>query len=136
MFFMTFFANRPHHIPNVKDDFIHGCDLHEGDYGKPGSTIEWTYTVDGKKKTIKQILEVVDEENKIMKFNCIGGDLIKDYSTFVVTFQVFPVCEGVSKVVWTFEYVKKVAGFPEPTGEMDALVCIAKHIDDHHHSTK
>ncbi|XP_074275957.1 MLP-like protein 34 [Silene latifolia] len=132
--FHDFFANRPHHIPTVKDDFIHACDLHEGDYGTQGSTIEWTYTVDGKKKKIKQILELIDEKNKVMKFNCIGGDLMEDYDTVLVTFQVIPVTEGTCKVVWTFEYVKKKPGIPEPSGEMDSLLELAKHIDDHHHS--
>ncbi|XP_074276026.1 MLP-like protein 31 [Silene latifolia] len=132
--FHDFFANKPHHIPNVKDHFIHACDLHEGDYGKPGSTIEWTYTVDGKKKKIKQILEVIDEENKTMKFNCIGGDLMEDYDDFIATFHVIPVSEGTCRVVWTFEYVKKRPGIGEPSGEMDSLIETALHIDEFHHS--
>ncbi|KAK9748183.1 hypothetical protein RND81_02G041800 [Saponaria officinalis] len=132
--FHDFFANKPHHIPNVKDDFIHACDLHEGAFGTPGSTIEWTYTVDGKKKTIKQILEVVDEKNKVIHFKCIGGDLMKDYKEFLAILKVIPVAEELSKVIWTFIYEKFQPGFPEPTGEMDALVKIAKDIEDHHHA--
>ncbi|KAL9235868.1 hypothetical protein vseg_010600 [Gypsophila vaccaria] len=131
--FHDFFANKPHHIPTVNDNFVHACDLHEGAFGTPGSTIEWTYTVDGQKKTIKQILDVVDEENKVMKFNCIGGDLMKDYKDFLVTLKVIPIDEETSKVIWTFDYEKLTPGFPEPTAEMDALINIAKEIDDHHH---
>ncbi|XP_074312066.1 MLP-like protein 43 [Silene latifolia] len=134
--FHDLFANRPHHLPNVKDDFIHACHLHEGAFGTPGSTIEWTYTVDGKKKTAKQIVEVVDEQNKVMKFKSIDGDLTKDYNYFAATFQVLPLTTGTCKVIWTLEYEKKEPGFPEPTAEMDALIKMAKEIDDHHHGVK
>ncbi|XP_074271694.1 MLP-like protein 31 [Silene latifolia] len=131
--FHDFLANKPHHLPNVNGDLVQGCELHEGAFGTPGSTIEWTYTVDGKRKTIKQKLEVVDEENKVMKFKCIEGELMKEYNYLIVTFEAVPVSNETSKVIWTFEYEKKEPGLPEPTAEMDALVTLAKEIDDHHH---
>ncbi|XP_074271655.1 MLP-like protein 34 [Silene latifolia] len=89
--------------------------------------------IDGKRKTIKQKLEVVDEENKVMKFKCIDGELMKEYNYLIVTFEAVPVSNETSKVIWTFEYEKKEPGLPEPTAEMDALVTLAKEIDDHHH---
>lgn len=32
-----------HHISNVSTDKVHGCDLHEGDWGTVGSIVYWNY---------------------------------------------------------------------------------------------
>ena len=46
---------RPHHISNVSPGIVQGCALHEGDWGKEGSVINWDY-VHGK--------EILDHINK------------------------------------------------------------------------
>uniref|UniRef100_A0A7C8ZUI0 Bet v I/Major latex protein domain-containing protein n=1 Tax=Opuntia streptacantha TaxID=393608 RepID=A0A7C8ZUI0_OPUST len=132
--FHEIFLSRPHHVSKVNPEFVQGCDLHEGAFGKQGSKICWRYTLDGKALTAKQILELIDEENKIIRFNVIEGDLLKEYKYFVVTYQVIPKGEEKSLVKWIFEYQKLHPGVPEPTTLMDSLVRLAKEIDDHHHS--
>lgn len=132
--FHEIFLNRPHHISNVSPELIQGCDLHEGAFGKQGSKICWRYTLDGKALVGKEILELIDEENKIIRFNVIEGDILKEYKYFVLTYQVIPKGEEKSLVKWIFEYQKLHPGVPEPTSLMDALVRLAKEIDDHHHS--
>ncbi|XP_074276011.1 MLP-like protein 43 [Silene latifolia] len=131
--FHDFYQNRPHDIPVVNPDFVQACDLHEGAYGTPGSIIEWKYSIDGKPQTMKELVEVVDEENKIMKFKCLEGDLMKYYNYFDITLQVFPKDNENSIARWTFEYEKKQDNDPDPTAEMDELIKLAKQIDDHHH---
>ncbi|KAJ8424332.1 hypothetical protein Cgig2_029023 [Carnegiea gigantea] len=132
--FHEIFLSRPHHISNVNPEFVQDCELHEGSFGKQGSKICWRYTLDGQALLAKAILELIDEENKMIRFNVIEGDLLKEYKYFVATYQVIPEDEEKSLVKWTFEYEKLHPGIPEPTNLMDALVRLAKEIDDHHHS--
>lgn len=42
--FHELWSTKPHHVSNIVPDKIHGCDVHEGDYGHVGSIILWTYT--------------------------------------------------------------------------------------------
>lgn len=42
--FHDMLLNRPHHISNASTDKVQACDLHEGDWGKEGSTICWSYS--------------------------------------------------------------------------------------------
>ncbi|KMT06303.1 hypothetical protein BVRB_7g162260 [Beta vulgaris subsp. vulgaris] len=131
--FHELFQDRPHHICNIHPEFVHGCDLHDGAFGTAGSKICWNYTLDGKRQSAKQILELIDEENKIIKFKMLEGDLMEDYNTFVLTYHVIPEGKEISLVKWIFEYEKKHPGVPEPSSLMDALLGLAKEIDDHHH---
>ena len=43
--FHEVFWCRPHHISNVCPEKIQKVHLHEGDWGSPGSIIEWSYVV-------------------------------------------------------------------------------------------
>jgi len=90
-------------------------------------------TLDGKALSATQILEVIDEENKVIKFNVIEGDLMKEYKSLVITYQVIPKGENSSIVKWILDYEKLHAGIPEPTSSLDALIRLAKEMDDHHH---
>ena len=92
--------------------------------------------VDGKPQVGKEIIEMVDKENKTVRFKLIEGDLLEEYNSFVITYQVIPEGKELSKVRWIFEYEKKHIGIPEPTKLMDSLLHLAKLIDDHHHTPK
>ncbi|CAO2812939.1 unnamed protein product [Amaranthus hypochondriacus] len=127
---------KPHEISNIHPELVQGCDLHDGDFGTPGSIICWNYSIDGKPQVGKEIIEMVDKENKTVRFKLIEGDLLEDYNSFVLTYQVIPEGEELSKVRWIFEYEKKNIGIPEPTKLMDSLLHLAKQIDDHHHTPK
>lgn len=37
-------SGRPHHISKVSPAHIQSCEIHEGEWGKPGSVIFWNYT--------------------------------------------------------------------------------------------
>ncbi|KAJ8421975.1 hypothetical protein Cgig2_000645 [Carnegiea gigantea] len=132
--FHEILMSRPHHISNVHPEFVQDCEVHEGSFGKQGSKICWRYTLDGKACIAKQILELIDEENKMIRFNVIEGDLLKEYKYFVITFQVIAKDEEKCLVKWLFEYEKLHPGVPEPTTLMDAEIRLTKEIDEHHHS--
>ncbi|KAL3578365.1 hypothetical protein D5086_019869 [Populus alba] len=52
--FHDIFSCRPHHISNMSPAKIQNVDLHEGEWGKPGSVICWSY-VHGKAVSSKII---------------------------------------------------------------------------------
>lgn len=41
--FHHMFTAKPHHVSKASPANIQGCELHEGDWGKPGSIIFWNY---------------------------------------------------------------------------------------------
>jgi len=41
--FHDIFSCRPHHISNMSPAKIQNVDLHEGEWGKPGTVICWSY---------------------------------------------------------------------------------------------
>ncbi|KAH9621595.1 hypothetical protein KSS87_016922 [Heliosperma pusillum] len=103
--FHEIFSTRPHHISTMSPANIHGVDVHEGDFGKPGSVILWNYTLEGKKCVAKNIIEVVDEENKLVKTKIIDGNLLKEFKTFTLTLHVVPRGD-LTGVKWIVEFEK------------------------------
>lgn len=77
---------------------------------------------------------MVDEKNKKIRFKVIEGHLLDDYNSFVFVSQVISEGEELCLVKWTLEYEKKHSGIPDPTTVLDALLDVAKQIDEHHHS--
>ena len=43
--FHELFGSTTHEASNIVPDHIHGCDLHEGEFGQLGSIIKWGYTL-------------------------------------------------------------------------------------------
>ena len=41
--FHEMFRHKPHHLTHASSDKIHGCELHEGEWGQVGSVIYWNY---------------------------------------------------------------------------------------------
>ena len=39
------FSSKPHHVSAMSPVNIHGCEVHEGEFGQVGSIICWDYTL-------------------------------------------------------------------------------------------
>ncbi|KAL9272706.1 MLP-like protein [Drosera capensis] len=129
--FHDMFSTKPHHISNVSPQHIQGCDLHQGEFGVPGSVIFWNYTLDGKACVAKEIVEAIDVENKSITFNVIEGDLTKEYKTFKVTIDIVPKGD-IDVVKWTIDYEKLKESVPEPIKILEFAINITKDIEAHH----
>uniref|UniRef100_A0A7C8ZTL0 Bet v I/Major latex protein domain-containing protein n=1 Tax=Opuntia streptacantha TaxID=393608 RepID=A0A7C8ZTL0_OPUST len=128
--FHELFGSRPHEISNISPEKVHTCDLHEGEFGKTGSIIGWHYTLGGKKGFVKHNVEI-DEENKLLRFNTIGGDLLNDYKSIIAICHVIPKGE-VTSVKWILEFEKLHDDGPYPTKELDFLIALTRDIEAHH----
>ncbi|XP_038893272.1 MLP-like protein 43 [Benincasa hispida] len=128
--FHEMFHKKPHHISNASGDKVHGCELHEGEWGKVGSIIYWNYSQDGKSKVSKQVIEGVDEEKNLITFRIIEGDLLEHYRTFKYTIQAIPKGEG-SVVYWTLEYEKRHENIEDSQSLLKLCFDVSKDIDTH-----
>ncbi|XP_074266294.1 MLP-like protein 31 [Silene latifolia] len=132
--FHELFANQPHHLSTIVPDQVHGYDVHEGELGKPGSIIQWDYTLDGKKSVAKQELEVVDEEKKMIKFKFLeGSDLLKEYKNMSVTFQAIPKGDF-EAILWDIDFERFDDFGPYPTSVMDFFIKVTRDVEAHHHA--
>nr|GMD66051.1 kirola-like [Ipomoea batatas] len=115
----------------MSPDKIHGCDLHEGEWGTVGSVICWNFTHDGKKQIAKEIIEAIDEEHKTVKFKVIEGDLIELYKSMSISVHVDT--RGINNLVtWTIEFEKQNESIPEPHTLVQFVLALTKDIETHH----
>ncbi|MGI4370303.1 MLP family protein, partial [Klebsiella pneumoniae] len=110
---------------------VQSVNLHEGDWGTVGSVISWNYTIDGKEKTAKDIIEAIDEETKSVTFKVVEGDLMELYKTFIIVVHVDTKGEN-NLVTWTFHYEKQKEDVEEPNTLMDFCIEVTKDIETHH----
>ncbi|XP_010415784.1 PREDICTED: MLP-like protein 43 [Camelina sativa] len=130
--FHHMFVERPHHVSKATPDKIHGCELHEGEWGKVGSIVIWNYVFDGKARMVKDRIEAVEPEKNLIKFRVIEGDLMEEYKSFFVTIQVTPKHgESGSVVHWHFEYEKINEEVVHPENLLQFAVGMSKEIDEH-----
>ncbi|KAK9698732.1 hypothetical protein RND81_08G127300 [Saponaria officinalis] len=130
--FHELIGTNPHHLSNITPDKIHACDLHEGDFGQPGSIVQFDYTCDGKKCVAKEIIEEINEEKKLVRYKMIeGSTLLEDFKSMIVTMQVIPKGE-IDAIMWTFEFEKLADIGPYPIALMDLAICVTRDIEAHH----
>ncbi|KAK5838595.1 MLP-like protein 28 [Gossypium arboreum] len=109
--FHEMFAHKPHHVHHK----IQGCDLHEGERGKVGIIVHWSYVHDGKAKKAKEVVEAVDPDKNFITFRVIEGDLMEEYKSFVAMILVSPKSKDSGSIVhWTLEYEKLHDGIAHP----------------------
>nr|GMD24837.1 kirola-like [Ipomoea batatas] len=90
---------------------------------------------DGKTKTAEEVIEAIDEKEKLVKFKVIGGEILEDYKSFIITCEVHT--DGDNHLVtWTIEYEKVKEEIPEPLSYLDFLLDITKDMEDHHANLK
>ncbi|CAI9096008.1 OLC1v1032068C1 [Oldenlandia corymbosa var. corymbosa] len=132
--FHELFRKEPHQLSTISPDTVHNCDLHDGDWGTVGSVISFDYTHDGKKCVAKEMIEVIDEEKKLVTFKIIEGDLLELYKNISVTVHVETHGES-NLVTWTIDYEKLHEGVPDPNTLIDLCFKITKEIEAHHLSS-
>ncbi|KAL8037622.1 hypothetical protein ABFX02_11G050600 [Erythranthe guttata] len=130
--FHELIRHKPHQITDIAPEKVQGCDLHEGEYGHVGTIVNWRYTYDGKEKTAKQVIQKINEEQKLVQFKTFEGDLMEVYKTFLVTFHV-ETKNDIDLVTWTFEYEMLSDDVVEhPIAMLSFVIDVTKDIETHH----
>ncbi|OAP18708.1 hypothetical protein AXX17_AT1G65040 [Arabidopsis thaliana] len=110
--FHDMFVGRPHNISDVSPSNFQGCELHEGEMG--------------------QRIESIDPENNRATYRVLEGDLMKEYKSFLITFQVTPKeGEPGSVAHWHFEYEKINEEVAHPETLLQFAIKVSKEIDEH-----
>ncbi|XP_015895454.3 kirola [Ziziphus jujuba] len=125
------FKTQLHVLPNISSDIVQKVELQEGDWGTLGSVKNWDYTLDGKQLSIKEKVEVVDDDNKSITFSILDGAILEHYKSFKATIQVTDKEEG-SLVKWTMDYEKLSEEIPHPHSYIDLALNIVKDVEAHH----
>ncbi|XP_022735097.1 MLP-like protein 31 [Durio zibethinus] len=130
--FHDMLSNRPHHVSNASADKVQGCDLHEGDWGKQGSIVCWSYFHEGKAKIAKNLIEAVDPKNMSITHRVLEGDLLEEFKSFVAVIQATPSTKGKGCVVrWVFEYEKLNKDVAAPQSMLEFLLEVSKDMGTH-----
>lgn len=87
-------------------------------------------TKDGKNHVAKEIVEAIDEENKMVTFKVIEGDLLKEYKSFKAIVQTISKGEA-TWVRWTIEYEKLNKEIPAPVKLLEFVIHASEELDDH-----
>lgn len=85
---------------------------------------------DGKEHIAKEIVEVIDDENKLVSYKVIEGDLLNEYKRFKVIVQSVPKGQG-GLIKWTMEYEKLSDDIPPPEKLMEFCLHATKDIEEH-----
>ncbi|XP_006338883.1 kirola-like [Solanum tuberosum] len=120
------FHTNTHHIPNINPTKYKHFEIHEGETIKVGSIVSWKYNQDGKEKFIKQVIEVVDSQNKSITWKVIEGNVLELYNSLIVITS--------SEHQWTtltFVYEKKTGDTPEPLTDFGFFLDAIKDMEDH-----
>ncbi|WMV22960.1 hypothetical protein MTR67_016345 [Solanum verrucosum] len=81
----------------------------------------------GKEIVVKEVIEEIDDEKKLIKKKIIQGDLLEYYKSFYVTIQVEIKGEN-NLVTWIMNYEKKNANVPDPHTYMELCLNVTKDI--------
>ncbi|KAL0372718.1 UNVERIFIED_CONTAM: MLP-like protein [Sesamum calycinum] len=86
------------------------------------------YRVTGVAVVAKDKIVAVDEENKSITFELIGGEVTKYFNTFRATFQA--TVEGDRNMLtWSVEYEKASEDVPHPHSHLEFLVNLSREVD-------
>ncbi|KAG6433352.1 hypothetical protein SASPL_104962 [Salvia splendens] len=129
--FHEIMRHNPQHFSKATPEKVHGCELHEGQFGHAGSIICWSYTHDGKQKRAKQVIQSIDEEKKLIQFKMLEGDLMELYKEFVITTHV-ETTNDIDLVTWTLEYEMLNEDVEHPISLLAYFIDITKDIESHH----
>ena len=87
-------------------------------------------TKDGKDHVAKEVVESIDEENKVVTFKVIEGDILKEYKSFKAIVQSIPKGEA-TWVCWTFEYEKLNKDISHPFKVFELAIHLSEELGDH-----
>ncbi|GMI75179.1 MLP-like protein 28 [Hibiscus trionum] len=119
-------------VQHTCNDKIQGVDLQQGEWGKVGTIISWSYVHDGETKVATDVIEAIDPDKNLITFRVIEGDVLKEHKSFSLSLQASPKGRGSGSIVHvTLEYEKLHDGVADPESLLQLLVDLTKDIDAH-----
>lgn len=85
---------------------------------------------DGKAETIKMRIIAIDKEKRLVTYDFLEGDIMKEYKVFKPTIQAIPKGKG-SIVKWSAEYEKLNDKIPTPDHLLAFGMSFSEDIGNH-----
>ncbi|XP_004145832.1 MLP-like protein 34 [Cucumis sativus] len=128
--FFEFFKNKMDYFPRMFAGNVESYKFVEGNSFTHGSVSIWKYDIGfGRAVEVKMKL-LVDEANKTIIYECLEGDLFKDFDMFKVKIEVTDGgSSGNSSVNWCLEFVKSNENVAPPNDYLQFGVKICKDVD-------
>ncbi|XP_078151717.1 MLP-like protein 423 [Carex rostrata] len=118
-------------FPKVFPEQYKSIDILEGDGKSVGSVRLVNYAPGTPLVTFaKEKVEAVEEENKLVSYSVIDGEILSLYKNFRATLSITPKGEG-SLIKWTLQYDKASDEVPEPEAIKEAAVKTFNGLDAH-----
>ncbi|KAI3453135.1 hypothetical protein Pfo_009798 [Paulownia fortunei] len=125
--FFDIYKNKTYLMPSISPDKLQSIQVLEGDGKSVGSVRLWTYVM-GVPVIAKDKIVAVDEENKSITFELIGGEVTKCFKSFKATLEATAKAD-MNIVKWVLEYEKASEDVPSPHSHLEFLVNMATEID-------
>ncbi|MED6156586.1 hypothetical protein PIB30_015685 [Stylosanthes scabra] len=132
--FFQVFRKQLHELPKISSDKLHRAQLDQGDWENVGSVKHWDYTIEGKKTSLKEKVEAIDDENKTITYSLFGEEISENYKTLKSTVKVSDKgSSGGGIVKWTFEYEKHKENITaaSPQSYLDFVIKVTQDVDAH-----
>ncbi|XP_059649547.1 MLP-like protein 423 [Cornus florida] len=122
------YKNKTYLMPKISPDQFRSIEVLEGDGKSVGSVRLWTYVM-GSQVTAKDKIDAVDDENKSITFNIIGGEITKYFKSFKATLEAGTSVLNTNLIKWSLEYEKANEDVPTPNSHLDFLVNGSRVVD-------
>ncbi|KAL7110717.1 hypothetical protein ACP275_05G043200 [Erythranthe tilingii] len=125
--FFDLYKNKTYLMPKISPDKLQSIRVLEGDGKSLGSVRLWTYVM-GIPVIAKDKIVAVDEVNRSITFELIGGEVTKYFNNFKATIEATTE-DNKNIVKWKLEYEKVSENVPTPHSHLEFLVTMSKEID-------
>ncbi|XP_038893753.1 kirola-like [Benincasa hispida] len=128
--FYEFFKNNMDYIfVQMFPEIYQSGKVVEGNGFSHGSVIHLKYNA-GKPEEVKERI-AIDDANKSITFECLEGDLFRDFELMKLKIQVFENGSNGSSVNWSVEFVKANEDVATPHHYLLCLSKVSKGLDDY-----
>lgn len=77
------------------------------------------------------MIEAIEEENKLIKYKMLEGDLMEEYKDFIITLHI-ETKRNRDMVTWTLEYEKRNEDVKHPISLLAYFIEVTKDIETNH----
>ncbi|KAL3731351.1 hypothetical protein ACJRO7_028258 [Eucalyptus globulus] len=123
------YKNKTDLMPKISPDKLRSIEVIEGDGKSVGSVRLWTYFL-GDSVVAKDKIDAIDEGNKSITFDIIGGEVTKYFARYKANIQLVSTGQN-NFVKWSVEYEKMNEQVPDPHPQLDFLITMTKEVDNY-----
>ncbi|XP_022935144.1 kirola-like isoform X1 [Cucurbita moschata] len=127
--FYEFLKNKMDFVFQMFPEIYKSWKVVEGNGYAHGSVIQLKYNIDGLSE-VKERLSI-DDANKSLTFECVEGDLLRDFEVMKMKIEVVENGSNGSSANWSIEFVKANEDVATPHNYLLCVAKVSEGIDDY-----